>query len=112
MLGALGVDEAVTLGARALGMEDTRGGMERAQDAATLATGEALGHAGGAALTQGIAALPKAVLRGGEAGRQGVQEAITDASRFGLSPSAAQATQKSFLDSLESIVSGDRKSVV
>src|SRR3546814_20532135 len=64
MLGALGGDEAVTLGARALGMEDTRGGMERAQDAATLATGAALGHAGGAALSQGLAGLPQAVLRG------------------------------------------------
>jgi hypothetical protein len=105
MLGALGGDEAVTLAGRALGMEDTRTGTDRLQDAATLAAGEGLGHMGGAALTKGVTSLAKGVFRGGETGRRGVQQSIEDASRFDSFPSVAQATQKSYLDSIESTLS-------
>lgn len=105
MLGALGGDEAVTLAGRAFGMEDTRTGGERLQDAASLAAGEGLGHMGGMALQKGLTGLAKGVFRGGERGRQGVERALTDASRFGMHPSVAQATQKPYLDSIESFVS-------
>lgn len=44
------------------------------------------------------------LFRGGEKGKQAVQAAIDDAAKFGETPSVAQATQNSFLDSLESLL--------
>lgn len=64
------------------------------------AAGQGVGELVGAA----IPAAARRVLRGGEQGRQGVEQAITDAARFGEVPTVAQATQSSFLDSVESIL--------
>lgn len=80
-----------------------REGIDPAQ--AALATG--LGGAGQAA-GEAIGALAPAairgIFRGGEAGRRGVQEAITDAARVGGTPTVAQATQSTFLDSIEQLL--------
>lgn len=105
MLGALGGDEAVTLAGRAFGMEDTRTPGEHLQDSATLALTEAGGQVAGGLIQKGLAAGGKAIFRGGEAGRVGVQSAIDDAARFGHSPSVAQATQKAYLDTIEQTLS-------
>lgn len=80
-----------------------REGIDPAQ--AALATG--LG-AGGQAAGEAIGALAPAairgIFRGGEQGRQGVQAAIQDAARVGGTPTVAQATQSTFLDSLEQLL--------
>ena len=105
MLGAIGGDEAVNLAGRAFGMEDTRTPGEHLQDTAELALSEAAGNAIGAGVQKGATMLAKGAFRGGEAGRLGVEEAVSDAGRFGLSPSVAQATQKAYLDSIEQTLS-------
>jgi hypothetical protein len=76
-------------------------------DPRQVATAAALG-AGGQGVGEAVGALaPMAVrglFRGGEKGRAGVQSAIDDAARFGETPTVAQATQSSFLDSMESLL--------
>lgn len=104
-LGTMAGEELANLGARALGVEDTRTLEERGKGSLVLgggaAAGQMLGGAGGAA---GRGATKRA-FRGGEAGRREVEKSVEDLARFGTTPSVAQATQSQFLDGVESLVS-------
>lgn len=65
----------------------------------------AVGQVGGELAGAAIPAAARRLLRGGEQGRQEVQQAIADAARFGETPTAAQATGRSWLDGIESLTS-------
>lgn len=97
--------EAVQRGTMAaLGVSDPRSAQEQAAEAATTAGLNALGPvilpAGRAAIAGGA----RLLTRGGAAGRTAVQQAVDDMTRFGASPTVAQATQSGVQDSIESIL--------
>ena len=69
---------------------------------ASGAVGQPIGEALGAVASEGV----KRLFRGGEQGRQGVQQAIDDLAPFGISPSVAQASGRTALDGVESLLSG------
>ncbi len=76
-----------------------------ATDILLSAAGGAVGQPVGEALGYAVPAAVRGLFRGGEQGRQGVQQAIDDAARFGTTPTVAQATHTPGLDSLESLLS-------
>jgi len=78
------------------GIDPRQAAIATALGAGGQAAGEAIGAAAPAAI--------RGLFRGGQRGRQEVQEAIADAARVGETPTVAQATQSTFLDSLESLL--------
>lgn len=96
--------EAVQRGAMALmGVKDNRPAKQQIKDAATTFALNAGGEGVGTAIGAGVRAGAKAIFRGGESGQTATQQAIADLDRFGATPSVAQATQNSTLDSIESL---------
>lgn len=87
------------------GQAATQGGQVDPRQALTAgalgAVGQPIGEAVGAVVPAGV----RALLRGGERGRRGAQQAIEDLAPFGTSPSVAQATGRDAIDGLESLVS-------
>lgn len=80
-----------------------RQGIDPGRALATGALG-GVGQAAGEAIGAVAPAAIRGIFRGGAQGRQGVQEAIEDAARVGGTPTVAQATQSTFLDSLEQLL--------
>jgi hypothetical protein len=86
-----------------MGVTDDRSGGQQAVDAAKTFALNAGGEGAGVAIGAGARALVRGVARGGEAGRTATQQAIADLDRFGSTPSVAQATKNTALDSIESL---------
>lgn len=81
-----------------------REGIDPAQ--AAIATGlGGVGQAAGEAIGALAPAAIRGAFRGGAQGRRGIQEAIDDSAVVGGTPTVAQATQSTFLDSLEQLLS-------
>lgn len=100
-LGAGGGEELYKLTSQALGAVDTRSLPQHLGDTA-IAGASGLGGPGGAVASAGVKGGVKTAMRGGKEGRREAVKAVQDLKRFDTHPSVAQATQKAWMDSLES----------
>lgn len=104
-VGASIANEAVQRTAMALsGVTDQRSAGQQIKDAAATTALNSVGEGVGVGAAAGVKAAIKGLARGGAAGRVATGQAIDDLQRFGVTPSAAQATPNASLDTVESFV--------
>lgn len=105
-LAAAGTQEAIEQAAmRARGVQDPRGGLERAVDIGAGGLGTAMGGGLGPAAQATAAGGLRRAFRGGPQGLQQAQQAIDVFGTFGATPTVGQATRNRALDSIEGFLS-------
>lgn len=104
-LGATGAEELYNAGMRAAGTEDSRDLLQRAGDAGQTFVENVGGQAAGAAVTAGVKAGARGLLRGGKQSQQYMQGVISDFDAVGgATPSLGQATKRRMYDTMESLL--------
>ena len=106
ILGTAGAEEAAGLMARQAGAAETRTLPERLGETAFIGLAGGAGGPAGAMTGQAVRGAPKVLMRGFREGREEAQQAIDDLARFGVTPSTAQVTGRSAMDSIESWLAG------